>query len=518
MTTRRAVLYGRVSKLAAGTTEGKSVDQQLAELRAIAEHEQVDIVAEHRDDGISASRYAKAKGRAGWKGVVAAINDGTCTELWVWEISRATRDRQVWATLVTACLAMDVKITVCGRVHDPADPDDGFMLDLTAALAVRESAVTSKRIKRNVRAAALDGQVHGKIAYGYRRIYNPLTRALDRQEADPEQAAVVAEIFQRVADGDTGYSIADDLNTRWVPSPHQARSERLGHAIEAPYPWTLEQVHRIASNPTYAGLRAHDELSAPKKLTRTIVAVGKWDGIVTRELYDQVQLTLSLNPTRGKPRDSTAKHLLTGIAECGVCGATCRLLKNRGYPSYSCWGTPQKRGKFCVARVQPPVDDYVTESILKRLSKADAALLFQPEDRQDDITAARIELARLEERLEEYKRAAEDTELIRAGTALSGEALARQERILTPLIAAARARTVPRGIPALIQQGLDAADKWVWWYGDPEDSEDEGLPLGDRRSVIRHLVTVTIQKSPYKHGVRGFHPHLIDIDWWVDRR
>ena len=82
---------------------------------------------------------------------------GEVDELWVWEVSRASRDRPVYAALIGACMAQDVKITVNGRVHDPNDPDDAFMLDLGAALAVKESALTSKRIRRDVAARAAAG-------------------------------------------------------------------------------------------------------------------------------------------------------------------------------------------------------------------------------------------------------------------------------------------------------------------------------------------------------------------------
>lgn len=141
------VVYGRVSQ---DRSEGKSVDDQLAECRAWAQREGWQVIAEHRDDG--ASRYANGKTRAGWQACMDLITAGKVDLLVVWEVSRATRDRAVWSALVVACLERNVKIGAGGKVHDPSDPDDGFLLDLQGALAVRESAVTSKRIRRAVRA------------------------------------------------------------------------------------------------------------------------------------------------------------------------------------------------------------------------------------------------------------------------------------------------------------------------------------------------------------------------------
>ena len=156
------------------------------------------------------------------------------------------------------------------------------------------------------------------------------------------------------------------------------------------------------------------------------------------------------------------------------------------------------------------VDDYVTESILKRLSRPDAALLFAADDSDDadDVAVARRELAELEERLEEVRVSAEDPV-----NGISITTAARIERALEPQIAAARARTVPHNMPALIRQGLAAPDKWVWWYGNGGNPEEDGLSVPDRRFVVRELLTVAILKSPSRNGARGFDPSLITIDW-----
>lgn len=495
-TTRRAVLYGRVSKLAAGTTEGKSVDQQLHELRAMAERDQVEVVAVHRDDGISASRHAGRKIREGWLHVMAAINDGSCTELWVWEISRATRDRPVWAQLVNACLLQNVKITVAGRVHDPADPDDGFMLDLTAALAVRESAVTSKRIKRDVRAAAAQGLPHGRIPFGYRRVYDDTSGALLRQEPDPVYAPVIAEIFRRTVAEHAAYTIAQDLDTRGIPSPHEARVARLGQPVDDPYPWTLEQVLRIVRNPTYAGLRAHNEGGLKPGARATIVGEAAWDGIVDRETWEHAQLIVE-RPARRTTSDLSVKHLLSGIAVCGVCGSGCRLIKNRGYPSYACWGGPNRRGTCCVTRSQLPVDTLVAETLILWAVQPDIVERLAAAQNDDDATLAAREVGELQRQLDDL---AELVIARKMTPALAGRVEAR----LLPQLDAARRRAVPQDVAPEVMRFVGPNARRVW---------TDDLTVPERRRIVRALVTVAIQRSPYSNGVRGFDPDLIDIDW-----
>ncbi|MDN5933464.1 MAG: recombinase family protein, partial [Pseudonocardia sp.] len=147
-----------------------------------------EVVGVYRDDGISASRFANGKARDEWQRVVEQVIAGGCDILILWEVSRATRDRTVYANLIGACVAAGVLIDVGGRLHDPSDPDEGFLLDLQAGLAVRESGVTSKRIRANVEARAQAGTPHGKLPYGYRRIYEqrPAGRVLLEQVPDPE--------------------------------------------------------------------------------------------------------------------------------------------------------------------------------------------------------------------------------------------------------------------------------------------------------------------------------------------
>jgi DNA invertase Pin-like site-specific DNA recombinase len=69
-------LYGRVSQVAERGQPGKSVDDQLAENRSWARREDWKVVGEHRDDGISASRYARGKVRPGWTQVMELIAAG----------------------------------------------------------------------------------------------------------------------------------------------------------------------------------------------------------------------------------------------------------------------------------------------------------------------------------------------------------------------------------------------------------------------------------------------------------
>lgn len=470
---RRAVLYGRVSKArgrkVAGQhqpAEGKSVDQQLDRLTELAARDNVAIVGVHRDDGISASRYANGQEREGWREVMTAIMGRRANELWAWEISRATRDRPVWATLVNTCILNGAKITLDGKVHDPTDPDDGFMLDLMAALAVRESAVTSKRILRDVAARAAAGKPHGKLPYGYRREYDPTTGELQRQVPDEDVAPVVREIARRLLNEEALYAVANDLTRRGVPAPRGAPA------------WTPSHVRRIAMNPTYAGMRTHNG---------EVVGPADWEGLIS-ETDHRILRAKFADPARRTWRDGAAKHLLAGLAECGVCGAPCRRVKNRGTPSYSCGG----KG-FHVSRVQRDLDVYVSEYVIARFSQPDLIERLAPAG-DDAATEAAEQLRGLRVRLEEFQTAA-------AKGQISAGSFARIEAKLLVEIKEAERRAVPRGMPAVVTMltGADVAGRW----GE--------LTVIQRRQVIRALMTVRI--LPAGKGTRSFNPNSVEIIW-----
>jgi len=495
---RRAVLYGRVSKLPRagkddpaqhGRPDAKSVDHQLAELTAMANREGVQIVGTHRDDGISASRFAGSKPREGWHRVMAAVINGEADELWTWEISRATRDRPVWATLITACIAATAKITINGRVHDPTDADDGFMLDLQAALAVRESAVTSKRIQRGTAARAGAGLPHGKIPYGYRRIYDERTRALIHQEPDPETAPIVTELARRVLAGEALYSLAAELNDRGVPSPDTWRARRQGD-FESSWVWRPDQVRKVVLSPAAAGKRVHRG-----EVIDGVTAA--WKPIL--DDADHALLTARLtDPRRRTWVDGAAKHLLAGLAVCAECGAKMRRVKNRGCPSYACWGG---KGTGCTARKQEWVDTFITDVIVARLERPDVLDVFRADD-TDTAAAAQREVAVLRAQWDALMAAGE------RGPDAGGLSVAAVARLEAPLLAKradAERRAHPPTAPRFVADlaGPDARSRW------------EALTMPQRRQVIRTLCTVRIHRA--RRGVRTFDPSTVTVEWRTRR-
>lgn len=479
------VLYARCSH-----PNQNSVASQLARGRAWAAREDKRIVGEFSDDGISA--FNTRKERPDWKRVMAELAAGRANFLWSFEISRHARDREVWAKLIKTCQAGDVQMAVNDKVHDPNDPDDGFMLDMSAALAIRESAMTRKRILREVEDRAKAGKPHGKIPYGYRRVYDPTSGALVAQVPNEETAPVIREMLRRVLAGESMYAIAMDFNTRGIPNPETVRQRRQHGESARWIDWYPGEIKDQLVSPANAGLRSH---------RGAIVADATWPAIISPA--ERLILVEKLS-TPKTYKDGAAKHLLTGIAECGVCGSPVARQHNRTYPSYMCMGARNGRrvpGRMgCVSRIQAPVDLLVEEAIIAYCEREDvrAALFAEVED--GGVSEAAAEAASLRARLASF------VESVTKPDGISPEMLATVEAQLRPQIAAAELRAKPHLLPPTVVSLLGPDARTVW---------TTELDVALRRQVVRFFMRVRIMKSARGPGARGFDPERIQVLWRV---
>jgi site-specific DNA recombinase len=458
----RAVIYTRVSS--DPNERGRSVSEQEAECRAVCERNGWTVLAVLSDNDRSASRYA-AKSRPAYRQLIELVDAGGCDVLVTWEASRAQRDLAAYASLRDLCERRGVLLSYSGRTFDMADADDRFGTGLDALLAERESEQTRKRVLRAVRANAEKGRPHGKLLYGYRREYDPATRELIGQVPDPVTSEVVKEAARRVLAGETPYAVAQDFDRRGIPTPRGGRG------------WDLTQVKRLCVNRGYAGKRVHQG---------RVVGDASWPPLLDEATHLALAAKLS-DPRRRTQRDSAVKHLLSGIAVCGVCGGRVRVQKNRGYLSYLCVDG------FHVSRREDYVDAVVEGVTVARLQRPDALDLLTTGG-DSAVAAALAEMRELRARLDGFYDEAAAGKLTPAG-------LSRIETGLLADIEAAERRAQRATFPAVVADtaGPDAEARWA------------RLTLPQRREVINTLMTVRI--LPAGRGARTFRPGDVQIVW-----
>lgn len=452
--TDRAVIYARQSR-----NSGKSINDQLMECRQDTQDLGLDVVAELQD-GRSASRYAGRK-RENWPLVLAMIERGGVDVVVLWEASRGDRELTTWSAFLDLCRDQGVRLRVVNdeRTYDLGVGSDWRMLASAGVDSAHESEKMSKRIRRGVTTAAAAGRPPaGPCPYGYRRTYDPATGVLVGQDTDPDTAPIVAEIITRVGNGDPVSTIVRDLNERGVTPPGGGRE------------WYRQRVTTIATSQVYAGRRVHQpgrkkgERAGKERATHE----ASWPAIVTEaEHYAAVRVLA--NPSRStSTRPGRQVHLLTWLAECGKCSTP--LVASGNF-----YGCPVG----CAQMIRARVDEYVQEVLLAYLSRDDiyALLRKQGEDSDAQVLAARDEVARLRQRLDEWKAAA-------IAETVTPESFAEIEAGLLAKIASANAISVSAGIPValrgILEPGADVRARW------------DAAPLQAKRAILRLLVTVRL--------------------------
>ena len=226
-----ALIYARVSQ---DRRHGRSVAEQEAECRAWAGREGWRVVDVIVDNDRSASQYPR-RTRDGWARVKVAVAAGGLDVLVTWEASRAQRDLDAYLELRRLCAASGVRWAYSGTVYDMSNRVDRFRTGLDALLSEEEVEKTRERILRSVRANAAAGRPHGRVGFGFRREYDPVTRELVGQFHDETQAALIREAAAANSGRRVDASDRTGLERSGVPV-------RAGSA--APYRWSAGQIRR----------------------------------------------------------------------------------------------------------------------------------------------------------------------------------------------------------------------------------------------------------------------------------
>ncbi|MCK2024354.1 recombinase family protein [Microbacterium sp. kSW2-24] len=501
--------YLRVSRDIHDT--GRSPDQQHGENKTSIEAQgwALHSAAPYRDADRSASRYAR-KEREDFKRLIGDLESGTfdADVLAIWESSRGSRRVGEWVDLVDLCRERSVRIwvTTHNRLYDPANARDRRSLLEDAVDAEYESEKTSERRRRSSSASAEQGRPHGRNLYGYRRVYDEQTRELVRVEEHPDQAPIVKEAAMRIMRHDSIYSVAREFNRRGVP-PRCPRQ----HPLDGTGGWNPAAIKAMLRQPAYVGKRV---------LRGNVVADAIWGPLIDPESWEELQAILCQSD-RKRPRDHTAKHLLSTIARCGVCNAPLKCWTNhytprkplsdgspaprRGYLNYACGRLPglaapdEPRGFHVSISVQT-LDEIVCELLFARLSSADFTSGTANQGKQAQTERRRLidEIAAYEDYLDSVR--ADAAALQRFDLIID------QESRLQPLIRDCReALAEMSAIDPYVREFIDRGEPDVQW---------KELDLADQRRIVRAVLTPRVHRlERAKRGRRELNEQRVEPVW-----
>jgi site-specific DNA recombinase len=455
-----AALYARISDDKRG--EALGVTRQLEDGRALALTRNLRVTAEFVDNSISA---LKGQHRPQYELLMAGVRAGRFKTIVVFHTSRLWRNRAERAAGMELLRDHGVSlIAVRGPALDMATASGRMLAGILGEFDTAESELKSERIVRALTQNAEAGRPHGRVPYGWRRLYDPET-GRGRDIIDQAEADIVREIADRIIHGDSMSAIRNDLNARGIPTPAGKPT------------WQKVMLRSLVIRERNVGRRVH---------RGQVLRDGTWPPILAEAKFEQVRAILQ-DPTRRTSTGSAAKYLLTGIATCGPCGAPIRSATNRSIPSYRC------SAKACVSRRRADVDQVVLDHVFDQLSRPDAIDVLYP-DRSTEVRAAANTAAELRAQL--------DVAADQCGDGLiDATQLARITARIRPRLAAAEAAS----------RVVDDAPLLEGLVGNPKLAEVwPTLPITRRRAVVDMLVTVKL--LPAGAGARRFDPETVQVE------
>jgi DNA invertase Pin-like site-specific DNA recombinase len=489
----RAAVYGRISEDSAGDARG--VARQLDDCRDLAAARGWEVVGEFTDNDVSAFT---GKHRPGYAALMAAVEAGEVDRIVVYQTSRLWRSRKERAAAMEQLAEARVGVVaVSGPDLDLATASGRMLAGILGEFDTAESAIKAERVARAAEQRAAEGRPSGYMGYGWRRVTetDERGRVTARYEVDEDQAAIVREVVDRLAAGETLDGLCRDLNARQVPPPG-AGMRRAYRAPENPSGdrWGPSGLKKLAMRPSSAGLRVH---------RGEVVGRGTWPALITERQHAAVVEVLSDPSRRTNGAKAVRRHLLSfGIGECGVCGSRLRVAvksrkdRNGNKVSHALYVCDAPSG--CVGRRQDRVDEFVAAVVVERLRRPDAADLLEPAARPGVDPAAVERLAEVRRRLDEaaalFAAGTIDAEQLSTITARLRPELDDAERATRPALAVAPPKALRR-----IAGARDARAVW------------ERLDVLTRREVLSALgLVVTI--LPTRQGP-GFDPESVRIEW-----
>jgi site-specific DNA recombinase len=319
----KAAIYVRIS--ADSTGEGLGVARQEADCRKLAAAKGWEVLKVYSDNDTTAYR---TKARPAYAEMMAALRTGTADAVVVYHLDRLYRRPRELEDLIDLCESGRVKFAAVSGEIDLSESAGRTMARVVVAFANQSSADTSRRQLRKMTEVAEQGRPHGgPRPYGFES---------DRVTIIEHEAGVIREMAAALLAGTSLRSLCARLNDRGDLTPFGK-------------PWESSVISRMLVRARLIGKRDHNGELTP----------AVWPAIITESEAIQLRAILT-----GRRRAASRRHLLSGLAWCGVCGA--KLQHSSGWgpnkTGYSC--PPPPRGRRCVAIMADGLEAHVIKTVL----------------------------------------------------------------------------------------------------------------------------------------------------------
>jgi len=463
----RAAIYCRISRDTERDALG--VERQRQVCLAYVKQNGWTVVFDGTVDTFTDNDISGAKdtgSRPAFARLTDAIKAGKVDAVVAYSQARIYRDTKKVLGFLETC--KDAGVQKIGLVAD-AEINPGGSLFLATVIAAKD-AEERRRISELVRLKKLELAERGLPsgsgrAFGY---------AKDGTTVVEAEAAMIRAAAKKVLNGETIASIRDEWRASGVPPVKSGV-------------WGSKSVRNALVRPRYVGLRQHQG---------AVFGDAKWDAILDRETWEQVQVVLTNPARRNVPMSN--RYPLKGLLVCGKCGNPMPAMPRGHTRMYGC---RKSLGNGRCGQVQVTaerIEEFVIP-ILRTLANAQKIrdlLESESEANTEELRTLLTEKAKQENLLAglEDKRAREE---------ISAQGVARNSKFFRQQIDALAHRiAIIRGSSALGRLGPDLDLEAAW----PKMSVDQ------RQQVMKMLVSHIKVNRQLKGGNR-FDPKRVEFVW-----
>lgn len=337
------VIYARFSSHA--QTE-QSIEGQLKVCHEYAEANGHHVVGEYIDRAISGT----TDNRAEFQRMIADSDKRAFEAVLVYQLDRFARNR--YDSAINKAKLKKNGVRVISARENIAEDASGILIEgVLESMAEYYSAELSQKVQRGMQLNAKKCLSNGSNpGLGFK--VNP-----DKTfRVDEAEAAVVREIFERYAKGETKREIITELNRRNIKTS-------IGKAF------TYNSLSKLLRNRRYLGIYIFDGIETPGGMPR----------ILDDDLFERVQIMLDKNLKVPARKRGEGEYLLTTKLFCGLCkdmmigyGGTSKT--GEYYAYYIC---KKARRKKCCKKVinKQRIEDLVINACLDLLTDENIAFI-----------------------------------------------------------------------------------------------------------------------------------------------
>lgn len=308
----KIALYIRVSTEEQAANPEGSIKSQEQRLRQYVDLKNMEVpfgeVVQVFTDRAKSGKDTK---RPALQHLLKCIKSSEVNLVMVTELSRLSRSIRDFSDIWELMKAHKCEFLCLREQFDTTTAAGEMVLYTIANISQFERKQLSERVSANFQARAKRGLYNGgPIPFGYKTNKDKPGHLV----IIDEEAEIVREIFRTYLRENTLSETAKSLNNRGY------QLSKLGHGggnnrVRLGY-FTVDNVQKILRNPTYTGLRKYTENNETK------TTPGCWEPIISKSLFERVQLTLEDHNTRRLKFEIGRRYpyLFAGMVWCGKCG------------------------------------------------------------------------------------------------------------------------------------------------------------------------------------------------------